>query len=257
MPAMPSPQQEAAAATTQQSGAPAAPHHTTSTAVASHLASASVQGHARSLVAPSMHLRPVEPSAGPRGPSVGAGMGFGHAAEYFGMQAAPPSVNGVNALRSLAAQPFVPMGNTLPALGMPQLFSLPPESRGQWGASGIVSSQPPSHLPSALTSMLAPSYGPNRASMPSTASSAPRFTNSALTRPAPPVRNRVIKINKVVIIPSPKYERYSKYLAYACQRAGLAVPGIALETGFSKEVVVQTLTSKFGDKVDFDVFPFE
>ncbi|KAG9040520.1 hypothetical protein FS837_000515 [Tulasnella sp. UAMH 9824] len=63
-------------------------------------------------------------------------------------------------------------------------------------------------------------------------------------------------INKVVIVPSPLYDRYTSYLSYACQRAGLSCP-IPLETGFSKDTVFQTLQTIFGDKVDLDWFPFE
>ncbi|KIO23857.1 hypothetical protein M407DRAFT_214036 [Tulasnella calospora MUT 4182] len=256
-PALPSVLQEAASATVQQFEGLAATRHTVSAAVASHPASTSAQGHTVAPVAPSTRPGLMEPSAGPQGPSAGVGSGFGRSLEYFGMQAAPASGNGLDALRSLAAQPVIPTSNALPASGMPQYFSLPPESRGQWGSSGTVSSQLPSHVPSSLAPMLAPAYGPMRAT-PAAPSSAPRFSaNPTRARPAAPTRNRPItNIDKVVIVPSPLYERYTSYLSYACQRAGLSCP-ISLETGFSKEAVFKVLVALFGDKLDFDIFHFE
>ncbi|KAG9020158.1 hypothetical protein FS837_008558, partial [Tulasnella sp. UAMH 9824] len=112
-PAMPLPQQEAATPAVQQFGSQAATHPT----------SAMV-----SQVAPFTRLGLVEPSTGSQAPPAGVGVGFGHATEYFGMHAAPPSGGGIGVLRSLATQPVLPASNTSPALGMPQYLSLPPES---------------------------------------------------------------------------------------------------------------------------------
>ncbi|KAG8915110.1 hypothetical protein FRC00_007809 [Tulasnella sp. 408] len=91
--------------------------------------------------------------------------------------------------------------------------------------------------------MLGPTYGPMRASAPSAPSSAHRFsTSSGRAHSTTPHRNRVMNnINKVVIVPSPLYDRYTSYLAYACH----------------KDMVFKTLMNIFGDKVDLDRFHFE